>query len=102
MQHHPKIVLLKIGIYQLRPEKVLLLAGDGNYTKIILLDGSILISTKTLATYEEVTKVVGFIRVHKSFIINGMYLSQVTKQYVLLTNYLHPIPISRRRRHQLK
>jgi two-component system, LytTR family, response regulator len=102
MQQHPKIALLKIGIYRLRPEKILLLAGDGNYTKIILLDGSILISTKTLSTYEEVTKVVGFVRVHKSFIINSMYLSQVTKQYVLLTNYLSPIPISRRRRRHLK
>lgn len=100
--HHPKIALLKIGIYHLRPEKVLLLAGDGNYTKIVLLDGSTLLSTKTLSTYEEVLKVAGFIRVHKSFIINKIHLKQVTKQYVLLTNYSVPIPISRRRRRQLK
>lgn len=100
--HHPKITFLKIGVYRLQPERILLLAGDGNYTKVVLLDGSILISTKTLATYEEVFKVAGFIRVHKSFIINKMHLKQVTKQYVLLTNYLIPIPISRRRRRQLK
>lgn len=101
-QHYPKITLLKIGVYYLQPEKVLLLAGDGNYTKVILLDGSILISTKTLATYEEVVKAVGFVRIHKSFIINKMHLKQVTKQYVVLTNYLTPIPVSRRRRRQLK
>lgn len=101
-QHYPKITLLKIGVYYLQPEKVLLLAGDGNYTKVILLDGSILISTKTLATYEEVLKAVGFVRIHKSFIINKMHLKQVTKQYVVLTNYLTPIPVSRRRRRQLK
>lgn len=100
--HHPKVTLLKIGVYHLRPEKILMLAGDGNYTKVVLLDGSVLVSTRTLSTYEETLKAAGFVRIHKSFIINKMYLKQVTKQHVFLTNYQTPIPISRRRRRQLK
>lgn len=91
----------KIGIYQLPPEQIVLLVGERNYTKAILLDGSIWISSKTLSTYEKEAVALGFTRVHKSFIINKIHIRQITKQHVLLTNYLSPIPLSRRRKNEL-
>lgn len=92
---HP---LFKIGPYHFPPEQIVVLAGFGNYTKVILLDGSIWLSSKTLSVYEAEALALGFIRAHKSFIINKIHIKKITKNYVLLDYYLTPIPLSRRRR----
>lgn len=102
MQPVTKTALLKFNSYRLHPDQVLLLVGDGNYTKAILLEGTVLLSSKNLAFYEEITAALGFVRVHKSFIINSMYLLHVEKWFVLLKHYCIPIPIARRRRAQLR
>jgi two-component system, LytTR family, response regulator len=93
--------IFKMGIYRFPPEQILLLIGDRNYTKMILLDGSIWVSSKTLSIYEKETAVYGFVRVHKSFIINKMYIEKVTKKYVKLKYYRDNIPLSRRRKYDL-
>ncbi|MBB3838943.1 DNA-binding LytR/AlgR family response regulator [Runella defluvii] len=94
--------LFKIGTYQFPPEQIVLLAGDRNYTKAILLDGSVWLSSKTLSVYEAEALALGFIRAHKSFIINKIHIKKITNNYVLLDHYLAPIPLSRRRRSKFK
>lgn len=93
--------IFKIGINRFPPEQILLLIGDRNYTKVILLDGSIWVSSKTLSIYEKETAVYGFVRVHKSFIINKVHIEKVSKNYVQLKNYIDIIPLSRRRKYDL-
>ena len=95
-------IFFKIGIYLLPPEQIVLLSGERNYTKAILLDGSVWVSSKTLSAYEKEAALLGFARVHKSFIINKLHIRKITKHYVLLKNHPSPVPLSRRRKNELE
>ncbi len=44
--------------------------GDGNYTKLFLLNGEQLLSSKTLKYFDEILPVKTFYRIHKSYLIN--------------------------------
>lgn len=92
---------LKIGIYEIAPQQILFLQADRNYTKVKLLDGTWLVSTKTLATYEAATAAIGFVRIHKSYIINLYYLETIQPQRVQIKYHQPLLPIARRRSKQL-
>jgi two-component system LytT family response regulator len=44
--------------------------GDGNYTKLFLLNGEQLLSSKTLKYFDEILPDITFYRIHKSYLIN--------------------------------
>ncbi|MCC6369637.1 MAG: response regulator transcription factor [Bacteroidia bacterium] len=58
------------------PNDFMYLAGEGNYTSIIFLDGSKYVDTKSIGVYEEILDPQRFFRIHKSHIVNVMCVKE--------------------------
>lgn len=74
--------------------------SDGPYTVFFLADSKKIIVSKPLKEYDEMLSGSGFLRVHKSYLININYISSYVKKdggYLLL-NDLTKIPVSVRKR----
>ncbi len=74
--------------------------SDGPYTVFFLVDSKRIMVSKPLKEYDEILSSSGFLRVHKSHLINIDYISSYMKKdggYLLL-NDLTKIPVSVRKR----
>lgn len=71
------------------------LEADGHIIKVAYKDG-IVQTCGTLQDYEERLKNIGFIRIHKGFLVNFRYIGSVDKDAVILTCGKR-LPLSRKR-----
>lgn len=86
------------GVHFLMPEEIIRCEAHGNYTKFYVTgDRSYLIS-KTLGDYDELLKPFGFVRTHKSHLVNKQYISFVDHNGFAILKDDHRIEISRRRK----
>lgn len=58
------------------PSDIIYLEGEGNYTKIFFSDGSQYIDTRSLGIYEDILDSKKFFRIHKSHIVNILYVNE--------------------------
>jgi two-component system, LytTR family, response regulator len=58
------------------PAELMYLEGDGNYTSIIFTDGVKYVDTRSIGVYENVLRNGSFFRIHKSHIINLLYVKE--------------------------
>lgn len=54
--------------------------GSGPYTRIHLINGTVLTSSKNLKYYDELTAAIGFYRVHNSYMANVFHIKQIIKK----------------------
>ncbi|MFC0182683.1 LytTr DNA-binding domain-containing protein [Pseudarcicella hirudinis] len=80
-------------------ENLVYLQADSNYTRLYLQDGSRKVSAKTLKHFYAQLLDHGFLRIHRSLVINPQYIKHLNtyNHCVELTNGLH-LSISRRKR----
>ncbi|RFS17918.1 LytTR family DNA-binding domain-containing protein [Emticicia sp. C21] len=83
--------------------EILLLEGNINYTIVHLKEKSPLLIALTLKKVESLLKDHGFMRIHKSFLLNMSYAdsSLLTNNQILSQKNI-AIKISRRKRNELK
>lgn len=74
--------------------------AKGHYINVVCIDGTIQVCG-TLREYEEQTKNNGFIRIHKSYLVNFRYINSVTKNDVELIGG-KKLPLSRLRIDEIK
>lgn len=86
------------GVYFFAPEQILRCEGDNNYTHFYFTDRSPLIVSKTLKEYEEILADHGFMRVHKSHLVNIVYVARLDRENVLWMSDGSHIGVSRRRK----
>lgn len=70
-------------------KQVVRLQAEGNYTRLMLLDGSNYLVSKTLMDFDKLLEKYNFFRIHRSHLINLTYLKRFCKgrkPYVLMTN----------------
>jgi two-component system, LytTR family, response regulator len=72
--------------------------GDGNYTKVNLADGRVLLVSRTLKDVEELLFSQYFFRIHKSFLVNMNYVKSFSRtgKDVQLDNTIK-LPVSTRK-----
>lgn len=74
--------------------------ADNNYTEIYLLDGQMIVMSKTLKEYHEMLSQYGFIRTHQSHLINPKHVLGSTKGDApvvhMRNNFL--VPVSRQKK----
>jgi two-component system, LytTR family, response regulator len=58
------------------PADLMYLQGDGNYTSIIFVDGARYVDTRSIGVYENVLRDHHFFRIHKSHIVNLLYVKE--------------------------
>ncbi len=82
--------------YAISPVDVMWCQADDNYTQLHLKDGRRFMSARTLKDYEEMLSPIGFIRVHKSAMVNREHVDGIGDGHVRLRNGVR-VEISRRR-----
>ncbi|WP_426479228.1 LytR/AlgR family response regulator transcription factor [Chryseobacterium sp. CBSDS_008] len=80
---HQKIFLSEIGYFE----------SQGNDIKIVLITGESLISKNKIADLEKMLSGKGFVRIHRSFIINSVFVTAFSNNEAVVCN--HHIPAGR-------
>jgi two-component system, LytTR family, response regulator len=86
------------GTFFHKPEEIIRLEGEGNYTKFFFTDKTSLLTTYTLKNYEDILINYGFLRVHKSHLVNKEHVINYTADGLLTMSDLSRVEISRRRK----
>lgn len=89
------------SFYFVAPLEVMRCNASGNYTELHLADGRHFISARTLKEYEEMLKPWGFLRIHRSFLVNRAGVSHVEEGHVVMKNGVR-IGVSRRKREEVR
>ena len=86
--------------YFVAPTEVTHCTADDNYTQLQLHDGRHFISARTLKDYEDMLVPLGFLRVHRSALVNSAAVSHVDQDHVVLKGGTR-IEVSRRKREEV-
>jgi two-component system, LytTR family, response regulator len=86
------------GTFFYNPQEIIRLEGESNYTKFFFTGNKTLLTSKTLKEYEEILFNHGFIRIHKSHIINRVHVVNYSGDGILTLADNSKVEISRRRR----
>jgi two-component system LytT family response regulator len=81
-------------------EEVIRLEASSNYTLIHTVNKRPLMVAKVLAAYEEILEGLGFIRVHRSHLVNRQYVKKLDSTGVMLQEGLR-IEVPRRKRKEV-
>jgi DNA-binding LytR/AlgR family response regulator len=83
-------------------ENVVLLKGDINYTTFYLLHGKEKVVARSIKFFEKFLETHGFLRIHRSFMVNPNYIEMYNSEKEILTmSNGQEANISRRRKHTL-
>jgi two-component system LytT family response regulator len=93
---------LSIGdrVYFIAPAQVTHCTADDNYTQLQLEDGRQFVSARTLKDYEDMLAPLGFLRVHRSALVNSAAVSHVDQDHLVLKGGMR-IEVSRRKREEV-
>jgi two-component system LytT family response regulator len=86
------------GTYYFDIKKIIRLEGEGNYTRIFFENDKPLLASRTLKDFEDVLSSYGFIRAHRSHLINKRFVSAVLFDGSIEMTDKSQIEISRRRK----
>lgn len=86
------------GTFFYKPEEIIRLEGEGNYTKFYFTDKSFLLTTYTMKNYEDILINYDFLRVHKSHLVNKEHIVNYTADGMLTMSDHSRVEISRRRK----
>ncbi len=101
--HNSNTICIEYGKRHIPFEQITHFEGFVNYTIIHTLDGKKIISSFTLKKFSDIIERGSFVRTHKSFIINLLYLkSYQPNEKTLLLEGNKTVIISRRKREALE
>ena len=80
--------------------EIVYIEGDRNYQRVVLRDGSSQNIRIQLGALEERLKKFGFIRIHKGYLLNHLYIRSITGDEVILTSGT-ALPMSKKRKDEI-
>ncbi|MFZ1676248.1 MAG: LytTR family DNA-binding domain-containing protein [Saprospiraceae bacterium] len=89
------------GVFFYLPSEIIRCEGESNYTKFFLEGGKSLMVSHTLKDYESILNDYGFVRVHKSHLVNMKYVTKVDRDGFLWLSSGQSVPVSRRRKEEV-
>jgi len=89
------------GTFFYFPEEIIRLEGESNYTRLFFSGKKPMLVSKTLKDYEELLAEHGFIRVHKSHLINKKHVVNYTNDGHLVLADQSKVEVSRRRKEEV-
>lgn len=94
----------KSGERQIDPRRIVYLSAQVNYTLFHLDNGEQVITTHSLSIYASLLEAVGFVRVHKSYLLNSFYLNRcrLNRSAELTLPNGTTLEVARRRRSSLR
>ena len=89
------------GVFFYYPSEIIRCEGENNYTTFYLVNGKKLVVSHTLKDYEAILTDYGFLRVHKSHLINLKCVTHMDRDGNIMLNHGHSVPVSRRRKEEV-
>lgn len=89
---------LKEGVRFLMPHEIIRCEAHGNYTRFYVTGNKQYTISKTLGDYDELLNAYGFIRTHKSHLVNKNFISFIDHNGFAVLKNSHKVEISRRRK----
>jgi len=89
------------GTFFYQPEEIIRLEAESNYTRFFFTHQKPLLTSRTLREYEEILIDYGFIRTHKSHLINKKHVEKITPEGVIVMVDQSIVEISRRRKEEV-
>jgi len=90
------------GVFFFHPEEIIRCDAERSYTKFFLSSGKTFLASKPLREYEELLQENGFLRVHKSHLVNTKYvLSYLPSGYLVLKDE-SKVEVARRRKAEVE
>ena len=86
------------GVFFYAPPEILYCEGENNYTRFVFTDHKPMLVSKTLGEYEDLLSEHGFLRIHKSHLVNAKYVSKVDREGTLIMADGRQLTISKRRK----
>jgi len=94
-----RLVLSTIkGTYFFLPEQIVRLEASTSYTKIYFTDHHSLLLSRVLKAYERLLMPYGFIRTHRSHLVNKNYITQVDNKGNIIMQDSSRAEVSRRKK----
>lgn len=91
----------KDGVHFFYPGDLMRLEALGSYTRLFLSDGQKLLTSKGIGEYDELLTPYGFIRCHKSHMVNRLFVSFIDHEGFLILRDNTSIEVSRRRKDEV-
>ena len=88
----------KEGVHFLDPSHIIYCEALSNYTRFFTDDGKQLLASKTLGDYEDLLMPYGFIRCHKSSLVNKKFVSYVDHDGFIVLKNAGRLEVSKRRK----
>jgi two-component system LytT family response regulator len=88
----------KEGVHFFRPAEIIRLEALGSYTQIYQTGGKRFMASKGLGEYAELLEQYGFVRTHKSHMVNRLFISFLDHDGFLVLRDNSKIEVSRRRK----
>jgi two-component system, LytTR family, response regulator len=89
------------GTFFYKPDEIIRLEGESNYTKFFFTNQKAMLTSKTLKEYDHILFNHNFIRVHKSHIVNKLHVVNYTCDGMLTMTDGSKVEISRRRKEEV-
>ena len=89
------------GTYYFAADEIIRLEASRNYTNIFFRDNTRLLSSKVLKEFVNMLEPLGFIRIHRSHLVNRQYISFVEAGGNMVMQDLSTPEISRRKKSQV-
>lgn len=86
------------GVFFYDPVDILYCEGENNYTRFTFTKNKPMLVSKTLGEYEDLLAEHGFIRIHKSHLVNVKFVCKVDKDGIVFMTDGKQLAISKRRR----
>lgn len=105
--HHPSSITAKVlfpykgGTHIVKPDQIIRLEAVSNYTRIFFADRKPILMAKVLTAYQHLLAPYGFIRVHRSHLVNPLFVQEVPVDAHLLTINDVQVEISRRKKNEV-
>lgn len=86
------------GCFFFSTDEIIRLEAEGSYTRVLFTDRKPLLISRTLKDYEELLEGHGFIRIHKSHLVNSLYVTAIDSQGHAVLSDGSQVEVSRRRK----
>ena len=89
------------GVFQFAPKDIIRVEGMNNYSKFFFNSHAPIVVSRTIKEYEELLAEYGFLRVHKSHLVNRIYIRHIDKESLLWLQDGHHVVVSRRKKEEI-
>jgi two-component system LytT family response regulator len=86
------------GTYFFAPEQIIRMEAKSNYTSVYFIDHKPILQAKVLKEYEEILERFGFLRTHRSHLVNKRYITFVDSTGNIIMQDASKAEISRRKK----